>query len=240
MKNTVEIDVIILSYAQSEELRDLTIDCINSLMNSENPNEIKFNVLVLESEKSIAPFQYPNSNTIYPEETFGYHKYMNMGIAMTSASYICMCNNDLIFHSGWATEILKPFQRFVDVFSASPVCSTHHPKMGFKINDGLKLGYRIGLEVTGWCLFVKRDIFRIMGQLDENYTFWYSDDDYANTLWVLKLNHVLVTASIVDHLYSKTLFLQSEERQVELTEKESFYFGKKWNSRKGKDWVPQD
>ena len=146
-------------------------------------------------------------------------------------------HNDLIFYENWATEIIKPFQQFSDVLSASPVCSIHHTQMGFKLYDGIKLGYRIGLEVSGWCLFVKREIFKMIGKLDENYSFWFSDDDYANTLYVLNINHVLVTSSIVDHLYSKTLLTQSEERQVELTETEEFYFGKKWNHRRGNDFV---
>jgi len=237
MKKAIQIDIIILSYAQTEELKQTTINCVNSLVNSENSEIINFNTIVIESEKSLSPYQYLHCKTIYTDLKFGYHRYMNFGISLSSSPFICLCNNDLIFHENWASEILKPFHQFVDVLSASPVCSNHHTKMGFKLNDGLKLGYRIGFEVAGWCLFVKRDIFRLIGKLDENYSFWFSDDDYANTLYVLNITHVLVTSSIVDHLYSKTLFLQTEERQVELTEKEEFYFGKKWNHRRGDNFV---
>jgi len=237
MEERIEIDIVILSYGQTEELKNTTINCINSLVASENPDQIKFNIIVVESEKKMRPYQYEHSITTYPEQEFGYHRYMNIGIGMTSASFICICNNDLIFHPGWATEILRPFHQFQDVFSASPFCSVHHPKMGFKMNDGLKLGYRIRYEVSGWCLFFRRDILRLMGKLDENYIFWCADNDYANTLWVLRLNHVLVTSSIVDHLENKTLKLQTPERQNELTEMEGVYLGKKWKHRTGEGWV---
>lgn len=237
MKKTVEIDIIILSYGQTDELKNTTINCINSLVASESPEQIKFNIVVIESEKTLRPFQYENSITIYPEQEFGYHRYMNIGIAMTSAPFICMCNNDLLFHASWATEILKPFQQYEDVSSASPICSIHHQEMGFKLNDGLKLGYGIRKEIAGWCLFYKRDILRLMGKLDENYLFWCADNDYSNTLWVLKLNHVLVTSSIVDHLENKTLNNQTSERQEELTTQEGVYYEKKWKHRTGQDWI---
>lgn len=234
--NKTEIDIIILSYAQNEDLKKTSLDCISSLISSENSDSIQFNILVIESEKSIEPFQYPNSKTIYPKEKFGYNKYMNIGIQMTHSSYVCLCNNDLIFHPNWATEIIKPFTQFQDVASASPICSFHHPKLGYKLNDGLKLGYQIRNEIAGWCLFFKRNILRITGMLDENYIFWCADNDYSNTLNVLKLNHVLVTSSIVDHLENKTLNHQTLERQDELTEKEGDYLFKKWNFRTGETW----
>jgi len=235
--DTTFIDIIILSYAQTEELRNMTVNCINSLVESEDPNHIHFKIIVLESEKSIIPFQYKYTQTLYPKEDFGYHKYMNIGIRNSASPYICICNNDLLFHKGWATEILNPFIQFEDVASASPVCSIHHPKVGIELNSGLRLGYRIRYEVAGWCIFFRRDLLSIIGMLDPNYNFWCADNDYANTLWVLKLNHVLVTSSIVDHLANKTLTVQSESQQLKLTEGESFYFTKKWHARLGEGWT---
>ena len=234
------IDIIILSYAQTEGLREMTANCIKSVMESEDPQQIHFKVIVIESEKSIIPFQYQDAETLYPDEDFGYHRYMNIGIRNSSSSYICICNNDLIFHKGWASEILRPFLQFDDVVSASPVCSIHHPKVGIELNTGLRLGYRIRYEVSGWCIFFKRDLLGIIGMLDSNYNFWCADNDYANTLWVLKLNHVLVTSSIVDHLENRTLKLQSESHQLTLTEGESLYFTKKWRARLGEGWVALD
>ena len=92
-------------------------------------------------------------------------------------------------------------------------------------------------EVSGWCIFFKRDILRLTGKLDENYIFWCADNDYSNTLWMLRLNHVLVTSSIVDHLENRTLKNQTPKRQEELTEDETVYYDKKWKSRIGNGWV---
>ena len=240
MKQLVEIDVIILSYAQTCHLRELTINCIKSLYDSEDAELIKFNVTVLESERSMEPYQYENTLTIYPRIEFGYNRYMNIGIKMTSSSFVCLCNNDLIFHPSWASEILKPFKTHSDIYSASPVCSIHHPKHGIELNTGLQLGYRVRYEISGWCLFFRRDLLNITGMIDENYKFWCADNDYANTLWVLNLKHVLVTSSIVDHLENITLNSQTPERQEELTNQEVYYFDKKWKPRTGDGWVLYD
>jgi len=240
MYKLVKLDIIIISYAQTEELKQITLDAIDSLHRSEDPREIKFNVVVLESERSLKPFQYPNTETVYPDVPFGYNQYLNIGINMTSSPFVCLCNNDLIFHRKWATEILKPFAQFTDVVSASPICSIHHTKVGYKVNDGLKMGYGIREEMAGWCIFLKRDLLKRIGKLDRNLIFWCADNDYSTTLQILNIPHILVTSSIVDHLESRTLTNQTLERQDQLTYNITDYFKKKWYPKIGEGWKEID
>lgn len=238
MEGITEIDMIILSYAQNSALKSITEQCIHSIICSEDQAKIKFNIIVIESEQVLLGFQYLNATTVYPDEPFAYNRFMNIGIGMTDAKYVCLCNNDLIFHIGWATEMLKAFNKYYDLSSASPACSAHHPGMGFELNNGLYIGHRNRYEVAGWCLFVKRDLFRITGKLDENYKFWCADNDYANLIATLGLKHALVSSSIVDHLDGATLNYQTKEKQEDLTSLEFFYLEKKWNSRLGLGWKP--
>jgi GT2 family glycosyltransferase len=237
MESKKEVDVIIVSYAKSENLKKITLECINSLIASEKSNSITFNIIIIESQRSIAPYQYPYSKTIYPDIDFGYNSYLNLGIEISCAPFICICNNDLVFHKNWASEILKVFQSFPDVYSASPFCTNHHPDMGFQKNDGLKLGYRVRYEIAGWCIMFKRKMLKITGKLDDNYIFWCADNDYANTLGILNINHVLVTSSLVDHLESRTLKQMPSKRELELTEGSVSYFEKKWRYRLGQQFV---
>jgi len=233
----IEIDIIILSYAQNDDLKATTINAVNSLMDSEDPKLIQFNIVVIESQINMEPYQYQYTTTLYPDEAFGYHRYMNIGINYTSARFICLCNNDLIFHKNWATEILKPFFLYSDIWSASPVCSFLHPKSGFELNTGFRLGYGIREELSGWCIFFKRDLLKITGQLDPNLEFWCADNDYVNTLWALGLKHLLVTSSVVDHLENLTLRNQSLEDKQRLTLGACEYFEKKWNVKMGEKWI---
>lgn len=232
----IEIDIVILSFAQTEELKQVTINGLNSLMASEDPEFIKFNIIVVESQKDLKPFQYEYGQTVYPDVPFGYNRYMNIGIAMTSAKFICLCNNDLIFHPNWATEILKPFRNYRGLSSASPMCSIHHGKLGFKSDMGLFAGHRERTEVSGWCLFFKRRMLNLIGQLDENFMFRHASHDYTHLLSTFNLNHVLVTSSVVDHLDHTTLNKQEPERWNELMYQQDIYYYKKWGYRFGRNW----
>src|SRR3569833_1367068 len=120
MQKPVEIDIIILSYANTAALKNLTIQTIDTLMASEDPDKIRFNVLIIESAKDLQPYQYDNSRTIYPKEQFGFHKYLNIGIKETNSRFVCLCNNDLIFHKNWTTEILNAMDNDPAMLSATP------------------------------------------------------------------------------------------------------------------------
>ena len=231
-----EIDVVILSYAQTEELKQVTSNCLSSLVASEDPELIKFNIIVIESQKDLKPFQYEHGQTVYPDVPFGYNRYMNIGISMTSALYICLCNNDLLFHPRWATEILKPFAVYRNLYSASPMCSIHHGKLGLKPNMGLFDGHRERNEVSGWCLFFKRSMLKLIGQLDQNFIFRHASHDYTHLLSALDLSHFLVTSSVVDHLDHTTLNKQVPEQFNELMFMQDTYYEKKWGYRLGRRW----
>lgn len=230
-KEPIWIDIIILSYAKTEELKQLTEQTITSLINSENQTQIRFNVIVIESNHALRPYQYNHTETIYSNKRFGYHRYMNIGIRRSSNAYVCICNNDLLFHKNWCSEILRAMEKDDSIQSASPSCSIHHPSIGINLNTGIYRGYEVRREVTGWCLFFKRNILKKIGKLDENFKFWYADNDYANTLKKHAIKHALVTSSIVDHLESKTLKTFNKEEQLKMTTNERFYYEYKWEGR---------
>ena len=231
LTSPIGIDMIILSLAKNDTLKDVTAQAVKSLIESEKSSDIKFNVIVIESNHGLKPYQYPSTTTIYPKKPFGYHRYMNIGIDMSSNRYICLCNNDLIFHKNWASEILAVFEQNPTIQSASPACAIHHPANGIELNSGIQEGYQVRKEIAGWCLFFKRDILKKTGKLDENFKFWFADNDYAKTLEKHHIRHVLVTSSIVDHLESKTLTTLNTEAQLKITTRERFYFEYKWEGR---------
>jgi GT2 family glycosyltransferase len=227
MTGKINIDIIILSYAKNEHLKGLTIQTIETLLASEDPDKIHFNVLVIESEKSLQPYQFPNSTTIYPVEKFGFHKYLNMGIKSTGNPYICLCNNDLIFHKGWASEIVNAMDNDPLLLSAVPYCPNFHAKEGFAQSGPPLEGY-FGVLI-GWCIFVKREIFDIIGPLDENLVFWYCDYDYSNTLEKFKVKNCLVPTSVVTHLGSESITSVDDTEHKKLTQIPRFYFSYKWH-----------
>jgi GT2 family glycosyltransferase len=224
----IKIDIIILSNGKNEALIQLTNQTIETLIQSENQDEIKFDVLVIESNILLYPYQYTSSTTIYPSSAFGFNKYLNIGINKTINDLVCFCNNDLIFNKGWASAILAALEKDPDIYSVSTFCPSFHADKEDEIPDEINYGYKNGVFFTGWCFFVKRSIFKIIGPFDEHFIFWYADDDFRLTLQKYALKNVLVKSAKVKHLGSETLNKEQSSRQFRLRFSANAYFRYKW------------
>jgi GT2 family glycosyltransferase len=225
-KNPIVIDIIILSYARNDELKKLTEQTIDTCLKSENPTEISFNIIVIESDKALKPHQFENTKTIYPDVKFGFHRYLNIGIKATSSEYICLCNNDLIFHENWASEIIKAMKNDKDLLSASTFCPNMHNGGKFKVNTGIFDGYEN--LFSGWCFMIKRSLIDKIGFFDENFDFWYADADYLKTLKNNNIKNTLITSSIVSHINASTSKSLSPKEYFEYTLLPQLYFNYKW------------
>jgi GT2 family glycosyltransferase len=224
-----EMDVIILSYAANENLKRMTTETVASLLRSENPALIRFNVLVVESSKEMEPFQYDGSRTIYPDQRFGYNRYLNIGIRQTSAPFLCLANNDLRFHEGWASAIFAAADADADLLSFSPIDPWLHGELGMLEIPQTIVGYEKMKHVTGWCLVIRRRLAEIVGPFDENLEFWYVDDDYIQTLRSHGIRHALVRDARVDHVSGRTLAEVEQQERRRLTSAQWLYFDYKWN-----------
>lgn len=225
-----ELDIIILSNAQTPDLRNLTVQSIETLIQSEDTNKIRFMIQVFESVPGVS-YNYPFCRTVHPKRPFNYNRYMNLGIKNGKAPFVCLCNNDLIFHPGWASRILAAFEKYSELESASPLCEINHRERGIIPNTGIYRGYQVRKHISGWCLVFKRNMLKKTGLLDERFKFWFADNDYAKTLEKNEILHALVSDSFVDHLESKTLKTKSAKEQLMLTAEERFLYECKWGSR---------
>ncbi len=221
----VKIDIIILSYAKTEELKNTTIQAIDSLLASEEAGKIEFNIVVIESNKALQPFQFENTITIYPPDKFGFNKYLNIGIQNTFNNYVCLCNNDLIFHRNWASELLN-FTHTLETETVvlSPFCNTSHryfldlekPVEGY-------FGY-----FAGHCFFTNRKTLGSIGNLDEKINFWFADMDFINLLKKYSIPHYLVPQAKVSHLISQSTISFSKAEMLKYTYYPRIYFSYKW------------
>jgi GT2 family glycosyltransferase len=225
-----EIDIILLSNAKTPELRNLTCQAIETLLDSEDSGKIRFHIQVFESAPTDS-YDYPFCTTTFPSVPFNYNRYMNMGIKKGRAPFVCLCNNDLIFHPGWASKILNALEKYPELESASPLCEINHRERGIFPNTGIYRGYEVRKHVAGWCLFFRRSMLQKTGLLDQRFRFWYADNDFAKTLEQQEIIHALISDSQVDHLESQTLKTKSTQEQLLLTRDERFLFEYKWGNR---------
>jgi glycosyltransferase involved in cell wall biosynthesis len=155
----IEVDVIILSWCKDDSYFYLNQNCIQSLIDSEK--NIAFRILIVESNRdwSLNGRQYDLENVvvIVPDEDFNFNRFLNIGIAATQSETIILANNDLTFHPGWFSEILKVKAFRSDISSFCPFDRESGHLAWEKVKDRtFILGYRVPIEFVGWCVVIER------------------------------------------------------------------------------------
>lgn len=195
------LDVVIISYAKDDYCKELTKNCLFSLLHSEENAVDDFNIIVVESEPGVNwDWMAINVNTYEAPLPYGYHKFLNFGRKQGNSPWVALCNNDLEFKPGWFSNILKASEIAPEVLSFSPICPKTQSLYGIKENTGLLMeGYEIRKQISGWCIVHKREIYDKIGDLDERFHHWFCDNDYAMELVKNGVKHILVTDSVVVH-----------------------------------------
>ena len=211
------LDVVILSNAKSPYLELLTAQCINSLLQT---TDEKVNVFVVEQNKKISWTSAVNNiETIYVDEDFNYNRFANIGASKGSSEYICIANNDLIFHENWFQEIVK-----TDYPICSPRCTDDKRQQDIICNE---TGEQVGRHLSGWCFVIKRFFWEEIGGFDEDFGFWCADNSLMEQLLAIGIKPMVVSKSVVKHLGSKTL--KTMDNREELTRDYVKKFNKKYN-----------
>lgn len=235
MKN---VDVVIISWARNEELRQVTKRGLDSLFGSEPNEDVTFHAYVVESNPDVNYDEYNQSyrrhttTTIHPNQEFGYHKFLNIGRRAGKSSYVALCNSDLSYEKNWASNIIRVMELYPQFLSASPWCPQTQGNNDQHINQVYQ-GFRVRGELAGWCIFQQRKIYDIIGELDERFSFWYCDNDYSLELQKNNIAHCLVPSSIVNHHeknLGKTGETLSSEDQRKITVDQQSVFMEKWGN----------
>lgn len=187
-----QIDVVILSKGDSSKNKMITQRCINTCISTGRPYVGK--ITVVENSKYKG---YKNCEIINIEDDFNYNKFANIGCKEGKSKYVMICNNDLVFHYGWADRLVKSGY---DVMS--PKCPKDKRQKDIKSNT---FGYEVGKHFSGWCFCVKRDVLSKVGGFDEDFGFWFADNSFVKQLEEIDIMPIIIESSRVTHLGSNTL-----------------------------------
>lgn len=210
------LDVVILSNAKTLELSRITANCIDSLLAS---NSAK-NIFVVEQNQGIDWSEgHDNIRNIYLDMPFNYNQFANIAVKHCRSEWICIANNDLIFHEDWFREVYK---------ANYPICSPRCPddKRQQNITKN-EIGEQVGRHLSGWCFVIKRSVWEQIGGFDEDFSFWCADNSLMEQLLAIGIKPMVLKNSIVKHLGSKTLVTM--ENREELTRDQVKKFNKKYN-----------
>ena len=143
---------------------------------------------------------------------------MNIGRRLGSSPYVALCNSDLTYEENWATNMIEQME-IHNAPSASPWCPQTQGTNENHIHN-VYVGNRVRTELAGWCIVQKREIYKIIEDLNEGVSFWYSDNIYADELGMRGIRHILVPTSVVNHHefnLGKTGSSLSQEDQQKIT-----------------------
>ena len=235
----IVIGCVILANTTNLEKYGMTQRTLQTLLWSEP--DFFFNIIVVESNPNAQKygFIYDQSTlssyvkTIIPNESFGYNKFLNKGIAelkklCENYEWNIITNNDVIFTQKWFTKLIKWQQDNPSVLSLSPWEPNWHMKKGLDPNHGPYFGYRTSYEITGWCLVINNSVIEKCNLFDPRFEFWYQDNDYALTLEQSNIKHALVPQSRVYHMVSGTHDIINKSDFYKMTDGQLEILKQKW------------
>jgi GT2 family glycosyltransferase len=232
------IGCIMLTNTTNLEKYGVTQRAIHTLLWSEP--ETEFIIIPVESNKEafnqgfIYDMNNPNIDTITPKESFGYNKFLNIGLNMLKVyepklpEWTIIANNDIIFTQKWLSKMLNWQKNNPDVLSLSPWEPNWHMKRGLDPFHGPYIGYRTSFEITGWCLVINREVIQKCNLFDPQFEFWYQDNDYALTLEQAKIKHALIPQSRVYHMVSATHDTIDKTKFHKMTDGQLEVLKRKW------------
>lgn len=210
------VDLVFISNARNHKIKKTTQAAINTA--KKGANGLNVNCIVIESQRNQI---YSNAVTYNPDREFNYNYYLNFGAVRGTSEWIMFCNNDLIFQNGWLHALLS-----ADYPVVSPISRRDFRQVGMTENES---GWACGRNLSGWCFMIKRELWKKIGGLDDEFDFWFADNSFVSQLKAIDLPPMLVPASRVDHIGSMTLNTFPTERKNDLQWSKLARFNEKYN-----------
>jgi len=202
-------DLIMIVASKDGDLILMTQAAIDSAL----ADGAQVNVILVETFKE-HPYKNVDNLLIYQGE-FNYNRALNLGLSVAKGDIAILANNDIYFESGWSS--IGHTMRQNGYMSASALSDDKRMRV-FKRGDYAYEGYVIGMHLAGWCIFMDREhVLNKIGPLDERFTFWYSDNAYAEQLQKAGLKHAMICNAKVLHYTSSTLSKERADRRNLLT-----------------------
>ena len=160
----MKTSMIIPCYFATEELVDMTDDCLDSL-EDERPDEV-----ILVDDCSPIHASFANVECIRRDTNGRFPKAVNTGLKEAKGDILIVSNNDIIFYPGWLEGLKKALKKY-DIASIRVSDSD-----GWETEDKYTEGDYFG---SLWAM--KREVYDTIGGLDEAFELGaFEDKDYYN------------------------------------------------------------
>lgn len=224
-------DIVLLTHGQPEH----TGRCLDSLANSDRIMACRIiwvdNASVPGEREMIAAklaaMPCPHL-AVYQTENIGFVRGTNAGLALSTAPYVLLLNNDTEVPRDWFPKFLEVFEREVDVGIVGPLADNprqwqgeHARILAWEAIEG-QVGYRImywpDAMLSFFCAMIRRETFRQVGYLNETFGAGLGDDDeYSWRARRARWRLALRTDVTVKHHYRTTFdAVYGPEKRIEM------------------------
>jgi Glycosyl transferase family 2 len=228
------LDIIILSKTSDQAHFDMVKRCVDSYLH--DGDDVINSIIIVESNKKFDNGVWscvsPKIKTITPQYKFNYNQFLNIALDHCTADVVCISNNDVVVKPNCIKIMHEFFDKLPTLMSASPVDRTWHNNSYeiFPEDNKAYLGYHTTKHLLGFCVFIRRSVFDLIGKFDERFHFYHQDNDLEMCLRKHNLPHAMITHCHIEHGQNKP---ESDEDPAETRNKllgsQAVYLDK-WNN----------
>ncbi|QSZ27972.1 glycosyltransferase [Aceticella autotrophica] len=231
--------IIILTHNQLE----YTKLCIESIRKY---TDVPYEIIVVDNGSTDGTVDYLEKQNditlIKNSENLGFAKGCNQGIAVSKGEFIVLLNNDTIVTKNWLKNMIDFINTHEDAGIVGPVTNNISGDQKIityykNINDMHEFAgkfnvqnqkWRKSLRLVGYCMVMRKELFREIGLLDENYGIGNFEDDDLCLRALLKGYNLYINDTTFIHHFGSVTFKNMDINYAELMKKNEIYFKQKW------------
>jgi len=192
----IKYSVIILIFHRTEELKQMGMDCLASVINSVNRQETE--IIVVDNGSTIRTDYWEKNTDVYVRlsENTGISHGWNTGLKLAQGRYMVILGDDTIVHGNWLEEL----QKAMDMPDCG-VANVHmqHLPHGIGIVESIKW-------FSGACFMLKQKTIEKVGYFFEGYDKCnFEDTDYWTRCLQVGLRLYKNHAITIQHKEGQTL-----------------------------------
>ena len=176
--------------------------CLRSIFKQDYPN---YEVIVVDNASTDASprlieEKFPKARLIRNKANLGFAKGVNIGIKVAKGPIVAVLNNDVVLPQGWLSALVREMLKSPEVGIVSNAIYYHERgdvlwALGGKLDAFTGMCWHVGegqrlapdshiklddLDYVPWCaVLVRKELFRKLGPLDENFFIYWEDVDFC-------------------------------------------------------------
>lgn len=221
-----KFDIIIPHWGKNRNLTNLATNCVRSIRDHSSDYRIIFvdNGTPPEEFALIEP-ELRGSMVVRNTQNMGFVRATNQGLALSSAPYVVLMNNDTQAVPNWLELLAAPLE--LPVGLSGPLTDTQGSWQGRWQGRGRAIILEKHRMLAFFCVMIRREVIDACGYLDEGFGLGFGDDDHYCWLAHQKgFRMALQQDLLIPHHHRstfKSMFTDVEIKERQRTALDRFY-----------------